>query len=231
MKPRLSNQQTTALTLMDVLVIIAVLAVLWVLLAALSVPAYEKARKINCLSNLKQIGIAYRLWEGNNNGKYPMVVSVTNGGAMELVATGNVAACFRAMSNELSTPKNLLCPADARRDWATNFSTLNNSNVSYFVGLDVTNETNSQMFLSGDDNFAGSGVPVKSGLLQLSTSSPMAWTSGRHVSDNSHFWTAARYRFVGNIGMADGSVQQVTTDGLQQALQQTGFATNRLVLP
>jgi competence protein ComGC len=230
MKPRFSHQRTTALTLVEVIVVIAVLAIaLALILPALAKAKYHPSR-INCVSNLKQIGIAYRLWESDNNDKYPMAVSVTNGGVMELIATGNVAACFQVMSNELSTPKILLCPEDTRRVRATNFSTLNSSNISYFVGLDAA-ETKPQMFLSGDDNFAISGVPVKSGLLELSTNSSITWTSGRHVAHNSHFWTPARDRFVGNLGMADGSAQQVTTDGLQKALQQTGVATNRLVLP
>ena len=138
---------------------------------------------------------------------------------MELVSAGNVAACFQVMSNELSTPKILLCPADTRRIWATNFSAyFDNSHISYFVGLDVTNETNPQMFLSGDDNFAIGGVPVKSGVLQLLTNTPVTWTKARH-------------KFAGYLGLADGSVEQLTTNGLQQALQQTGVATNRFVLP
>ena len=137
---------------------------------------------------------------------------------MELIATGNVAACFQVMSNVLNTPKILLCPADTHRVWATNFFTgFNNANISYFVGL-VTNEANPQMFLSGDDNFAIGGVPATSGLLAISTNTPFSWT-------------AARHKFFGNIGMADGSVQQLTTNGLQQALQQTGVATNRLAIP
>jgi len=232
MKPRSSNHPTTALTRVEVTVVIAVFAIIAV---ALILPALAKAKrrasKINCVNCLKQIGISFRLWEGDNNGKYPMAVSVTNGGAMELVVAGNVAACFRVMSSELSTPRILVCPEDAHRVWATNFSTLNYSNISYFVGLDVTNETCPQMFLSGDDNFAIGGFLVKSGLLELSTNTPIAWSSGRHVSPNSHFWTAARHKFFGNIGMADGSVQQLTTDGLRQALQQTGVATNRLIIP
>jgi len=230
MKLRLSNQQTTALTLTEVLVVIFVIAFAVALLLPALAAAKRKHARIGCISNLKQIGIAYRLWEGDNNDKYPMAVSVTNGGAMELVATGNVAACFRVMSNELSTPKILFCPEDIRRVRATNFSTLNSSNISYFVGLDA-DPNRPQMFLSGDDNFATGGVPVKSGLLELSSNAPIAWTSGRHVAYDSHFWTPARDRLVGNIGMADGSAQRVTTDGLQKALQQTGVATNRLVLP
>jgi type II secretory pathway pseudopilin PulG len=232
MKPRLSNQQTTAFTLIELLVVITVL---FIFLLALGVfgppPSFKKsAQRITCVNNLKEIGIAYRLWEGNHNDKYPMAVSVTNGGAMELVATGNVAACFQVMSNEMSTPKILLCRADTRRVWATNFSTdFDNSHISYFVGL-AADDSKPQMLLSGDDNVAISSIPVKSGLLELTTNTPITWSSGRHVAYNSHFWTPTRGRFVGNIGMADGSVQQVTTDGLQKALQQAG-TTNRLAIP
>ena len=143
---------------------------------------------------------------------------MTNGGAMELIITGNVAACFQAMSNLLPDPKLLICSLDTKSIRATNFGPgFNNSNVSYFVGLDA-DQTNPQMLLSGDDNFKISGVPVKSGLLQLWTNTPVAWTKARH-------------KFVGNICLADGSVQQLTTDGLQQALRQTGVATNRLAIP
>jgi prepilin-type processing-associated H-X9-DG protein len=232
MKLCFSNKRNVALTLVEALVVIVVLAILAVILLPSLAPVHRwpSGNNINCISNLKQIGLAYRLWEGDNNGKYPMAVSVTNGGAMELVATGNVAVCFQVMSNELSTPKILLCPEDTRRVRATNFSTLNSSNISYFVGLDAA-ETKPQMFLSGDDNLAISGIPVKSGVLELSTNTPVTWTSLRHVAYNSHFWTAARHKFVGNIGMADGSAQQFTTDGLQKALQQTGVTTNRLVSP
>lgn len=231
MKPRFSHQRNRALTKIEVVVIIAALAIL----AALFLPALaatkRKSSRLGCDSILKQIGVAYRIWEGDHGDKYPMSVSVTNGGAMELIATGNVAACFQVMSNELSTPKILRCPEDTRRVWATNFSTdFDNSHISYFVGL-AADDSKPQMLLSGDDNVAISGIPVKSGLLELTTNTPITWSSGRHVAYNSHFWTAARHKFVGNIGLADGSAQQVTTDGLQKALQQTGVATNRLVLP
>jgi len=173
MKLRFSHQRNQALTRTEAIVVIATLAVLFVLLLpALVTVGHNGRQRINCVSNLKQIGIAYRLWEGDNNGKYPMAVSVTNGGAMELVATGNVAAGFLVMSNELSTPKILLCPEDTYRVRATNFSTLNSSNISYFVGLDAA-ETKPQLFLSGDDNFTIGGIPEKSGLLELSTNTPI----------------------------------------------------------
>lgn len=218
MKPHLSQQRNQALTLMEVVIIIAVLAVL----AAFFLPALAKAKrrasKINCISNVKQVGIAFRLWADDHNNKYPMAVSVTNGGAMELVATGNVAACFRVMSNELSTPKILLCPEDTHRTYATNFSTgFSNTNISYFINAD-TAETYAQMILDGDDHLIVNGARVKSGILNLGTNSQVAWTKDRHQA-------------CGNLGLADGSAQQVTVWGLKNALIQTGVATNRLAIP
>ena len=199
------------------MVIAALLIIAAVLLPALAA-AKKRSSRIPCVSNLKQIGVAYRVWSGDNDDKYPMQVSVTNGGVMESIATGNVAACFQVMSNTLTSPKLLICPEDTKSILATNFGPgFNNSNVSYFVGLDA-DQTNSQMLLSGDDNFEIGGVPVKSGLLQLWTNAPIAWTKARHESGN-------------YILLADDSVQQLTTDGLQQALRQTGVATNRLVIP
>jgi hypothetical protein len=219
MKPRVSNQRNRALTRTDVLVVLVVSCLLVIYFLYALTAAYNPRRPISCISQLKQIGIAFRLWEGDNNGKYPMAVSVTNGGAMELVVTGNVVACFRAMSNELSTPKILLCPADTGRSYATNFASgFTAKNISYFVGVDVANDDNPNLILSGDDNFAISGVPVKSGILPLFTNAPVTWTRTRH-------------KYVGHIGMADGSAQQVTTSGLKNALIQTGIATNRLAIP
>lgn len=40
-----------------------------------------------------------------------------------------------------------------------------------------------------------------------------------------------RWRPFGNIGFADGSVQQLSSSGLRDAFQQTGLATNRQAIP
>ncbi len=138
---------------------------------------------------------------------------------MELVASGkNVWLNYLVMSNELSTPKLLICPADTERfPPATNFSTDLVGKISYFVGLNASLNF-PQAVLSGDDNFEINGVPVKSGLLQLSTNHATAWTFARH-------------KFAGNIGLADGSAQQLSNSGLTNLLHQTGLATNRLAIP
>ncbi len=90
--------------------------------------AKQKAQRINCVNNLKQDGLAFRLWEGDNGDKYPMAVSTNKNGTMEY--GGDVFHHFQVMSNELSTPKILACPADNRTAAAT-FAGLKNQNVSY----------------------------------------------------------------------------------------------------
>jgi len=74
------------------------------------------------------------------------------------------------MSNELSTPKIVVCPSDPKRTPGTNFSTdFDNSKVGYFVGLDAT-ETNANMFLAGDRHISNGAKPLNH-LLDLKTTS------------------------------------------------------------
>jgi prepilin-type processing-associated H-X9-DG protein len=224
MNPRVSSQKTAAMTLVEVLVIIVCLFVgIFFFLGFLGfineAGSKSESQRINCVNNLKQIGLAYRIWAGDNNDKFPMQVSVTNGGAMEFTADGkNAWLNFLVMSNELNTPIILWCPSDKDRVRATNFTTgFSSKNISYFVGMDA-DQGHAQMFLSGDDNFAIGGVPVKSGLLEFSTNAPIGWTTERHKNE-------------GNIGLADGSVEIVDNSGLTNFLRQTGVATNRLAIP
>lgn len=206
------------MTLLEVFVVIVILGVL----AAILLPAFTahgcKCQKISCVSNLKQIGIAYRIWAGDNGEKYPMQFSVTNGGAFEFATGSNSWMVYSVMSNELSTPKVVICPQDRKSVLATDFGkAFNNSNVSYFVGLNA-DEDHPQMMLSGDDNFAIGGVSIKSGLLEFSTNAPISWTAVRH-------------KYAGNIGLVDGSVVSTSSSFLRQVLVQTGVATNRLAIP
>lgn len=218
MKLRLKSGQH-GYTLVELLVVVAVLAVL----AAFLLPALRTrhtGQQINCINNLKQVCISFRQWAIDNNEKFPMQVSVTNGGTMELVESGIVFPHFQVMSNELGTPKTLICPEDASRTNAFSFiQKLKDSQISYFVGVDA-DQTKPAMFLVGDNNLGLGGVPAKHGLLRLWTNSPVEWIKPRPRHNNG-----------GNVGLADGSVQQAGDAQLRQLLRQTGVATNRLAIP
>ena len=75
--------------------------------------AQQQAERIQCVNNLKQLGLALRVWAGDNGEKY--------------------STSLVAMSNELSTVKILICPSDkARQAYASlSFSQFQDNMTSY----------------------------------------------------------------------------------------------------
>ncbi len=106
----------TLIELFVVLVVVGWITVLFMTRFQDYKSARERQLRFQCINNLKQVGLAFRVWEGDHGDKYPMAVSETNGGTMEFITGQNAFRHFLAMSNELSTPKILVCPADWMRD-------------------------------------------------------------------------------------------------------------------
>lgn len=222
-----TTRNKSGFTFVDLMLVIACLVMVgfFVLPALVCRPHHHH---ISCTNHLKQVGLAFRIWAGDNNHKMPMSVSVTNGGAMELANKGSAFAIFTVMSNELNTPKILFCPNETnpKRKYAVMFGSSASldakpftatNNLSYFVGLDAE-DTKPLTMLAGDDHFNVVGLKPKSGLLALSTNAVVEWRNERHPKQ-------------GNVVLADCSVMGFSTPAFRQALIQTGIATNRLAMP
>lgn len=225
---RSKSLRVSGFTLTEFLVIAAIIAILAVLYLESRPRLVACILRTECVSNLKGIGLGFRQWALDNSDKYPDQVSITNRGASEFAANGNLHAIFMVMSNELNTPKVLVCPEDKGHTIATTFATsvshgsrelafTGTVNISYFAALDA-DETQPQMWLTGDSNLEAYGIAIPNGLINLQTNAPIRWDADRH-------------KHQGNIGLADGSVQGYSDVRMRASLVATGHATNRLVFP
>ena len=199
------------MTVVEVLLVVAVLAIL----AGLLIPALMKASPrrggINCVSNLKQIGLAFRMWSNDDGDKFPWQVTVETNGTMELAESPSVFQHFAAISNELSSPKVLVCNSDTTKSKVSTWAEFNNSHLSYFVGLEA-NEAFPQTILSGDRNVTTNGKP--------------GWGVVSFAANTTPGFGPDMHKHAGNIGLGDGSAQQITSAGLGKQIQQALLSTN-----
>jgi type II secretory pathway pseudopilin PulG len=215
MKAKIQNK-TRGLTLVELLIIVTLVVVLvLVLLPALARPKGIGHQRMRCANNLKQVGLSYRLWANDDNGQFPFA-STNARSSLHWVNSPKVFRHFQVMSNELVTPKILVCQSDRNRKKASDFTQFSNANLSYFVGLEAR-EDNPQSILSGDRNITG-GTLSNGFLRVLQPTSEAGWTKDIH-------------NLAGNVGLGDGSVQQVTVAGLRKQLAVATNAHIRLAIP
>jgi len=215
MKMEGNKAGSRALSLNEVLIVLTLIGVVGLVILPMFARPSNCSSRIKCVNNLKQVGLAFRIWANDNNNLYPMKVAEAAGSAKEAVERGELFRVFLVMTNELSVPKTVICPAD-QRSAATNWAALTNTNLSYFVGLDAE-DIRPNMILSGDRDIAENGQLLR-GTANLTTNRPVAWHKLLHKEG-------------GNIGLADGSVQQTTTITLRQLLATTDATTNRVLFP
>jgi prepilin-type N-terminal cleavage/methylation domain-containing protein len=202
-----SSRKTSGFTLIELLAVIAIIGILAALLLPAMTQARARAKRIQCAGQLRQTGIAFHAFAHDHNSRFPMAVPASAGGSLDFVQTLGRTGTefyfsfrhFQVLSNDLVTPRLLVCPADTRLP-ATTFAELDNQNLSYFVGL-TAEYGRPDSILAGDRNLSD-GSPSGGTVMRLAPDAPLRWSPELHVSR-------------GNVLFSDGRVEQKRTPKLE----------------
>lgn len=214
--------------MVELIVVILVIAIVVGFVLPAMARSKAKARRIICVGQLKNIGLSHRIFATDNGDLFPWessrayTNSLTNFPVISNLSPGEqVVRIFQSLSNELSTPKIIVCPADTeRKREAVSWQSLATNNISYFLGFSAE-ETLPQTFLAGDRNMTVDGQRVfgKVELIVKGTNVPAVG------------WDKTIHRGQGNACLGDGSVQQLSSARAQEQLRNTGVPTNTFVFP
>jgi type II secretory pathway pseudopilin PulG len=208
-------KRKSAFSLLELIILVGIVAVIAVIFLPAMAPrhGHTHAPRIKCVNNLKNLGLAYRIYATDNNDRFPTFFLASN--AVNLTSV-KITEIYQSLSNELSTPKIIICPSDVKAVGVDSFAKLTPKNISYFASL-TADESTPQIILGGDRNILVNKAPT-TGLLALTTNTPASWSKDIHNEQ-------------GNLVMSDGSVQQMSNARLKIAISDQGIATNNLLFP
>ena len=202
----------TAFTRTDAVVVSGVIG----LLVAIVLPALANDRtrssRVICANNLRQIGSAMQTWGNDHGDRRPQEVPVEEGGTRRHVLAVNTWVHYSKLSNDLTSPKVLHCPADtgqpadefsnhpAKGYFNPNFA---NRATSYALAYDLFS---ANRIMAADRNLQFNVGPAGCSVFNT------AWGIGLRYFGSG--WTNGLHQFAGNFLSFDGAVEQANNSRL-----------------
>lgn len=215
----------SAFTFVELLAVLGTVALLMAVAVPLLASNRSSSDRAVCQSNLRQIGRAFNMWADDHGGRYPYDAASGSGVSSQPLAN-NVWYQFLFLQAELGSPKVLVCPTDADKvpaiDWSNspsggfNHVTRRNLSVSYTIGLGTRYDPRG--YLSSDSNIIYSGIAASCCAGAVGSGNFYAGVP-RLIWDAPDLdWTGRLHNMSGNILRFDGSVIPAGQNELRTAI-------------